>query len=105
MPNIRPISDLRNHFPEIESLVNEGAPVYLTKNGRESMVIMNNSAYDDLVDRCNDKPRWTSEERAEINTIIAEIEESKNNGTYVTHDGFNEHMDKIIKNLENHAAI
>ena len=27
------ISDLRNKFPEIETLVNSGNPVYLTKNG------------------------------------------------------------------------
>ena len=33
MIQIRPVSDLRNKFPEIEMLVNEGQPVYLTKNG------------------------------------------------------------------------
>ena len=27
------ISDLRNKFPEIETLVNSGNPVYLTENG------------------------------------------------------------------------
>jgi PHD/YefM family antitoxin component YafN of YafNO toxin-antitoxin module len=32
--HIRPVSDLRNKFPEIEDLVvREGEPVYLTKNG------------------------------------------------------------------------
>ena len=33
MIQIRPVSDLRNKFPEIETLVNSGNPVYLTKNG------------------------------------------------------------------------
>ena len=33
MIQIRPVSDLRNKFPDIERLVNEGEPVYLTKNG------------------------------------------------------------------------
>lgn len=33
MVQIRPVSDLRNKFPEIESIVNSGKPVYLTKNG------------------------------------------------------------------------
>lgn len=33
MIQIRPVSDLRNKFPEIEMLVKEGQPVYLTKNG------------------------------------------------------------------------
>ena len=31
MIQIRPVSDLRNKFPEIETLVNSGNPVYLTK--------------------------------------------------------------------------
>ena len=33
MIQIRPVSDLRNKFPEIETIVNSGNPVYLTKNG------------------------------------------------------------------------
>ena len=33
MIQIRPVSDLRNKLPEIETLVNSGNPVYLTKNG------------------------------------------------------------------------
>ena len=33
MIQIRPVSDLRNKFTEIESTVKNGAPVYLTKNG------------------------------------------------------------------------
>ena len=36
MIQIRPVSDLRNKFPEIETLVNSGNPVYLTKNGRDA---------------------------------------------------------------------
>ena len=31
MIQIRPVSDLRNKFPEIETIVNNGNPVYLTK--------------------------------------------------------------------------
>ena len=31
MIQIRPVSDLRNKFPEIETIVNSGEPVYLTK--------------------------------------------------------------------------
>ena len=41
MINIRPVSDLRNKYPEIEAIVQESqAPVYLTKNGYGSMVVM-----------------------------------------------------------------
>ncbi|MCB6602692.1 type II toxin-antitoxin system prevent-host-death family antitoxin, partial [Erysipelatoclostridium ramosum] len=32
MIQIRPVSDLRNKFSEIEEIVNGGEPVYLTKN-------------------------------------------------------------------------
>ena len=37
---IRPISDLRNHYSEVEQDVVEGGPVFLTKNGYGSMVVM-----------------------------------------------------------------
>ncbi len=48
MIHIRPVSDLRNKFPEIESVVNEGQPVYLTKNGYGSMVVMSIEQYSRL---------------------------------------------------------
>ena len=40
MINIRPVSDLRNKFTEIEQTVKNGEPVYLTKNGYGSMVVL-----------------------------------------------------------------
>ncbi len=48
MLEIRPVSDLRNKFPEIEKIVNKGKPVYLTKNGYGSMVVLNLQQYADL---------------------------------------------------------
>ena len=45
MLQIRPVSDLRNKFPEIERIVNGGEPVYLTKNGYGSMVVMSLQEY------------------------------------------------------------
>ena len=51
MINIRPVSDLRNKFAEIEQLVREkGEPVYLTKNGYGSMVVMSIEQYSKLTD-------------------------------------------------------
>lgn len=38
--NIRPVSDLRNHYSEVERQVMEEGPVFLTKNGYGSMVVM-----------------------------------------------------------------
>ena len=47
IPKIRPISDLRNNFSDISKIVHEsGEPVYLTKNGRGSMVVMSFEAYE-----------------------------------------------------------
>ena len=48
MIQIRPVSDLRNKFPEIENLVNEGQPVYLTKNGYGDMVVLSMEAFENL---------------------------------------------------------
>ena len=45
MLQIRPVSDLRNKFPEIERIVNGGEPVYLTKNGYGSMVVLSLQEY------------------------------------------------------------
>ncbi len=48
MISIRPVSDLRNKFTEIEKEVNGGDPVFLTKNGYGTMVVMSISAYSNL---------------------------------------------------------
>ena len=50
MINIRPVSDLRNKFTDIEELVKEGETIYLTKNGYGSMVVLSIEAYSRLVD-------------------------------------------------------
>lgn len=52
MLNIRPVSDLRNKYPEIEETVlKTGEPVFLTKNGYGSMVVMSLEQYSALTDR------------------------------------------------------
>lgn len=51
MLNIRPVSDLRNKFPEIEETVlKSGEPVILTKNGYGSMVLLSLEQYSALTD-------------------------------------------------------
>ncbi len=50
MIQIRPISDLRNNFASIENIVNSGSPVYLTKNGYGSMVVLSLEQYSRLTD-------------------------------------------------------
>jgi len=47
MPNIRPISDLRNNANEISDFCrNSREPVFITKNGTGDMVIMSMETYE-----------------------------------------------------------
>lgn len=49
MIHIRPVSDLRNKFPEIEeTVINSNSPVFLTKNGHGTMVLMSIEQYSTL---------------------------------------------------------
>ena len=48
MPTIIPSTDLRNRFPEVERLAKESKePIYLTKNGRGSLVLMDIDAFEE----------------------------------------------------------
>ena len=50
MPQIRPVSDLRNHFAEISKIVHEtNEPVLLTKNGYGDMVVISYNEYERLM--------------------------------------------------------
>lgn len=51
MMHIRPVSDLWNVFPEIgETVLKNGEPVFLTKNGYDSLVILSLEQYAELTD-------------------------------------------------------
>lgn len=52
MPNIKPISDLRN-YTEVLKETTVGSPVFLTKNGRGEYVILDMREYDRM------KAEWT----------------------------------------------
>ena len=79
MIQIRPVSDLRNKFPEIETLVNEGQPVYLTKNGYGAMVVLSLEEYASLVDNVEmkldeaDKAAETTKERLSHEDVFRNI--------------------------------
>ncbi|MDE8718359.1 prevent-host-death protein, partial [[Eubacterium] siraeum] len=44
MPNIKPVSDLRNYTAVLND-ISEGEPVFLTKNGRGRYVILDIDDY------------------------------------------------------------
>lgn len=48
MIHIRPVSDLRNKYSEIEKIVSQGQPVFLTKNGYGNTVILSVEQYSAL---------------------------------------------------------
>ncbi|MCL6558044.1 MAG: type II toxin-antitoxin system prevent-host-death family antitoxin [Firmicutes bacterium] len=47
MPVIKPISDLRN-YNEVLRSIEEGSPVFLTKNGRGRYVVMDIQEYEKM---------------------------------------------------------
>ena len=47
MPNIKPVSDLRN-YTEVLNTIADGDPVFLTKNGRGRFVIMDMTEYEKM---------------------------------------------------------
>ncbi len=50
MPNIRPSSDLRNHYNEISEYCHKyNEPVFITKNGSGDVVVISNEEYEKLV--------------------------------------------------------
>lgn len=49
MLNNRPVSDLRNRFSEVEEdVLSKGEPVFLSKNGYSSMVLLSMEKYEEL---------------------------------------------------------
>ena len=47
MPNIKPVSDLRNYNAVLND-ISEGEPVFLTKNGRGRFVILDIDEYEKI---------------------------------------------------------
>ena len=84
MINIRPVSDLRNNFTEIESIVKQGDPVYLTKNGYGTMVVMDLQQYAALTDDIElkldeaDKAAEADDERYTVEEVFCRARERVN---------------------------
>ena len=84
MINIRPVSDLRNNFSEIESIVKQGDLVYLTKNGYGTMVVMDLQQYAALTDDIElkldeaDKAAEADDERYTVEEVFDRARERVN---------------------------
>ena len=79
MIQIRPVSDLRNKFAEIETIVSEGKPVYLTKNGYGAMVVLSLEEYASLTNSVEmkldeaDRQASMSDERLSHETVFGNV--------------------------------
>jgi prevent-host-death family protein len=88
MPQIRPISDLRNKFAEISRIVHEDKePVFLTRNGVGDMVVMSIDDY---------RARKFAHD-IDLKLIEAR-EEAAHTDKRFTHDEVMEHIRGIISN-------
>jgi len=91
MINIRPVSDLRNKYPEIEDLVlKEDEAVYLTKNGYGSMVVMSLEKYSKLINELEYK------EYIEQELDEADKEAENPNTQYYSHEDFKKIARRMI---------
>ncbi len=91
MINIRPVSDLRNKYPEIEKLVlNEDEAIYLTKNGYGSMVVMSLEKYSKLISNAE------YNEYIEYELDKADKESENPNAKYYTHEEMKQMARRII---------
>lgn len=79
MIQIRPVSDLRNKFSEIERSVSGGEPVYLTKNGYGTMVVLSLEQYSQLIENVEarldeaDRQAASSDKRLSHEEVFGEI--------------------------------
>jgi prevent-host-death family protein len=88
MPQIRPISDLRNKFSDISRIVHENKePVFLTKNGYGDMVVMS----------IDDYRAQKFAHDVDIKLMDAR-NEATNTDKRLTHDEVMGHMREIISN-------
>lgn len=84
MINIRPVSDLRNNFTEIESIVKNGEAVYLTKNGYGTMVVLSLEKYSALTDEVElkldeaDKAAAADDTRYSADKVFSRVRERIN---------------------------
>ena len=91
MINIRPVSDLRNKYQEIEDLVlKENEAVYLTKNGYGSMVVMSLEKYEKLISN------FEYEEYIENQLDEADREAEDPNTKYYSHEEFKRMSRRIL---------
>ncbi len=100
MINIRPVSDLRNKYPEIEDLVlKEDEAVYLTKNGYGSMVVLSLEKYAEMLSALDEEKALEARFGIkDIDNALEEAEEEANdpNTKFYSHEEMKQMARRII---------
>ncbi len=87
MPNIKSSTDLRNNYNDISSYCREtGEPVYITKNGRGDLAVMNIDSFNKLMDRYE---------------LYLLLEQSESDFTSGNTMDFNESIEKLRAEIKN----
>lgn len=87
MPNIKSSTDLRNNYNDISSYCREtGEPVYITKNGRGDLAVMNIDSFNKLMDRYE---------------LYRLLEQSESDFTSGKTMDFNESIEKLRAEIKN----
>jgi prevent-host-death family protein len=89
MPSIRPSSDLRNSYNQISEYCHTyNEPVYITKNGKGDLVVMDINTYEKLVGRF------------ELNTLLDQGLEAVKQKDYKNADEFFDELERRYKNAK-----
>ena len=74
MLNNRPVSDLRNRFSEVEEdVLSKGEPVFLSKNGYSSMVLLSMEQYEELALDEADRAADLSDTRYSADEVFSRV--------------------------------
>ncbi|TYQ15327.1 UNVERIFIED_CONTAM: prevent-host-death family protein [Acetivibrio alkalicellulosi] len=94
MPQIRPVSDLRNNFADISKAVRESnEPVILTKNGYGDMVVMSYEAYE----------KFQFESEIYFKLKEAELQAKQTNKRFTHKEVFNDLKKKLKDKIDNES--
>ena len=74
MLNNRPVSDLRNRFSEVEEdVLSKGEPVFLSKNGYSSMVLLSMEQDEELALDEADRAAGLSDTRYSADEVFSRV--------------------------------
>ena len=94
MPNIKPISDLRNYSAVLED-VTVGSPVYLTKNGHGCYTIMDINEQEEMSRKARKYDKMVAE--LEVMKMLNEGFDSANEEGWIDEDSMTIHFDDKFK--------